>query len=164
MLAREPLSEPTVTGNVMKWGTGGLNFAACGNSRLRYAPRASRYEREVGLTIAPEKWQGLGINPARLRRNAHPTVQPVSVMRWLCRFVTPPRGLVLDPFASSGTTGIAAVLEGFAFRLVEQDARYVKIARQRVAHATRFPRDFLPDTPLAQRTKLLNVNDGGLFD
>ncbi len=55
-------------------------------------------------------------------------------MRWLCRLATPADGLILDPFAGSGTTGCAAVLEGFRFVGVEQDASYVEIARRRILH------------------------------
>lgn len=55
-------------------------------------------------------------------------------MQWLVRLVTPPGGLVLDPFAGSGTTGIAASLEGFRFVGIEQDEHHVNIARARLAH------------------------------
>jgi site-specific DNA-methyltransferase (adenine-specific) len=57
-------------------------------------------------------------------------------MRWLVRLVTPPGGLVVDPFAGSGTTGIAAALEGFQFIGMEQDAAYAKIAEARIAFWT----------------------------
>lgn len=55
-------------------------------------------------------------------------------MRWLVRLVTPPSGTVLDPFAGSGSTGCAAVLEGFDFIGIEQDAESVATARARIAH------------------------------
>ena len=61
-------------------------------------------------------------------------MKPVSLIRWLVRLVTPPNGLVLDPFTGSGTTGIACSLEGFRFAGVEQDAEYAKIAEARIAH------------------------------
>ena len=54
-------------------------------------------------------------------------------MRYLCRLVTPPGGLVLDPFAGSGTTGLAAFAEGFRFIGIEKDPEYAEIARQRLA-------------------------------
>lgn len=69
------------------------------------------------------------------RANHHPTVKPVALMRWLVRLVTPPGGTVLDPFAGSGTTGIACVYEERPFILIEQDPEYAEIARRRVAHA-----------------------------
>ena len=55
-------------------------------------------------------------------------------MRYLCRLVTPPGGIVLDPFAGSGTTGCAATLEGFDFIGIEREAEYAEIARRRVEH------------------------------
>ena len=54
-------------------------------------------------------------------------------MRWLVRLVTPPGGCVLDPFAGSGTTGIAATLEGFSFIGIEREAEYAEIAKARIA-------------------------------
>jgi site-specific DNA-methyltransferase (adenine-specific) len=56
-------------------------------------------------------------------------------MRWLVRLVTPPGGIVLDPFMGSGTTGIACVKEGFRFVGIEREAEYLAIARARIAHA-----------------------------
>lgn len=53
-------------------------------------------------------------------------------MRWLCRLVTPPGGIVLDPFCGSGSTGIAALREGFSFVGIEQDPDYVTLARHRI--------------------------------
>jgi site-specific DNA-methyltransferase (adenine-specific) len=66
------------------------------------------------------------------RRNHHPTVKPTDLMRYLCRLVTPPGGVVLDPFMGSGSTGKAAMLEGFRFVGVEREAEYVVIARGRI--------------------------------
>lgn len=64
--------------------------------------------------------------------NNHPTVKPTELMRYLCRLVTPPNGTVLDPFMGSGSTGKAAVLEGFNFIGIELDPAYVKVADQRI--------------------------------
>ena len=64
---------------------------------------------------------------------SHPTVKPTDLMRYLCRLVTPPGGVVLDPFAGSGSTGKAAVMEGFGFIGIEREAEYVEIARERIA-------------------------------
>jgi DNA modification methylase len=55
----------------------------------------------------------------------HPTVKPIKLMQWLCRLITPPGGVVLDPFAGSGTTGAAAILEGFGVILIEREAEYI---------------------------------------
>jgi DNA modification methylase len=68
------------------------------------------------------------------RGSRHPTVKPVALMRWLCRLITPPGGTVLDPFAGSGTTLEAALLEGFAAIGIEQSAEYVEDCNRRLAH------------------------------
>ena len=62
-------------------------------------------------------------------------MKPVPLMRYLVRLVTPPNGLVLGPFAGSGTTGIAAQLEGMDFLGIEREAAYADIAEQRMAVA-----------------------------
>jgi site-specific DNA-methyltransferase (adenine-specific) len=64
--------------------------------------------------------------------NNHPTVKPVALMRYLCRLVTPPGGTVLDPFMGSGSTGKAAILEGFGFIGIDNVPEYVEIARRRI--------------------------------
>jgi site-specific DNA-methyltransferase (adenine-specific) len=73
----------------------------------------------------------------RTTRNHHPTVKPTDLMRYLCRLVTPPGGTVLDPFMGSGSTGKAAMLEGFGFIGIERDPEYVKIAEARIGAARR---------------------------
>lgn len=62
----------------------------------------------------------------------HPTVKPIALMRYLIRLVTPPDALILDPFAGSGTTGVAALLEGRRVVLIEQDEDYVRDAQRRL--------------------------------
>ena len=64
----------------------------------------------------------------------HPTVKPVDLMRWLVRLVTPPGGRVLDPFAGTGTTGVAALAEGFHATLIEREEEYLADIRRRIAH------------------------------
>lgn len=66
--------------------------------------------------------------------NTHPTVKPTDLMAYLCRLVTPPGGVVLDPFMGSGSTGKAAMREGFRFIGIEMDADYLAIAEARIAH------------------------------
>lgn len=63
----------------------------------------------------------------------HPTVKPVALMQWLARLITPPGGTVLDPFAGSGTTGAAAVAEGFSAILCEREAEYVADIERRLS-------------------------------
>ena len=69
--------------------------------------------------------------------NAHPTVKPTELMRYLCRLVTPPGGVVLDPFMGSGSTGKAAMLEGFEFIGIELDPDYFAIVENRIADGKR---------------------------
>jgi len=64
--------------------------------------------------------------------NNHPTVKPTDLMRYLCRLVTPPGGVVLDPFMGSGSTGKAAMLEGFRFIGCELSPEYAEIANKRI--------------------------------
>ena len=123
-------------------------------ARFFYCAKASRAERELGLEdFAPETvgdGRKKSIDNAYQRgkterRNVHPTVKPVAVMRWLCRLVTPPLGVVLDPYTGSGTTGVAAALEGFDFIGCELSPEYISIARARIAHAVEFPAMWEPD-------------------
>jgi site-specific DNA-methyltransferase (adenine-specific) len=120
---------------------------AGGASRFFYTAKASRREREAGLEGMPTAKRKMGghgndeqddltlkMGSNRPAANVHPTVKPLALMRWLCRLVTPPGGTVLDPFCGSGSTGCAAVLEGFRFVGIEQDAEYVAIAERRIAH------------------------------
>lgn len=230
ILARKPLSEPTVAANVLKWGTGAMNIDGCriethnktpapvgqyggstigpvghrgvrdgsadlkgrwpanvvldeaaaamldeqsgecptgamseirkvykdagsgGVSRFFYCAKASRKEREAGLDSLEIKNRGMsnaakhrdnynaaqsiGMNKVAKVRNTHPTVKPISLMRYLCRLVTPPGGVILDPFAGTFTTGIAADLEGFDYILIEKERDYAKIGSTRLAHYT----------------------------
>jgi site-specific DNA-methyltransferase (adenine-specific) len=104
-------------------------------SRLFFCAKAARSEREAGCEQLParpaELYTGRSRTP-RIRRNIHPTVKPLALMRWLVRLTTPPGGIVLDPFAGSGTTGIGAVLEGRRFLGLEREAAYVDIACARL--------------------------------
>ena len=67
--------------------------------------------------------------------NHHPTPKATALMRYLCRLITPPGGIVLDPFTGSGSTGKGAILEGFRFIGIEREAEYLEIAKARIAHA-----------------------------
>jgi site-specific DNA-methyltransferase (adenine-specific) len=89
--------------------------------RFFYTTKASKKDRN-------SDWHG---NPLPYP-NAHPTVKPADLMQWLVRLVTPPGGVVLDPFAGSGSTGVAARREGFRFIGIEQDPRHADFATMRV--------------------------------
>jgi hypothetical protein len=117
-----------------------------GASRFFYCAKASQSERNAGLERLDADDRKKPIDSPNLRggtlpQNVHPTVKPIPLMRYLVRLVTPPGGIVLDPFAGSGTTGIAAILEGARFLGVEQEADYVATARARIRHwAKKAPR------------------------
>jgi len=106
-------------------------------SRLFFASKASRRQREAGceeLALRDVPIYPRGPGSVRLVRNAHPTVKPLELMRWLTRLLCPPGGTVLDPFAGSGSTGAACMLEGRRFVGIERDERYVPVARARIEH------------------------------
>ena len=114
-----------------------------GASRFFYQAKVSKAERNMGLdgaevskNVRPQG-EAFGSGSAitdvvKGKGNTHPTVKPVSLMAYLCRLVTPPNGIVLDPFMGSGSTGIAAQLEGFRFCGMEMDKDYFKIAEARI--------------------------------
>ena len=196
-MARKPV-EGTVTENVLKHGTGGINIDGCrietdelkqfnresfaweGKSlyneqtytpsakgrfpanvmhdgleqewaRFFYCPKVSKNERNNGLDDFEEKKTSSmsgrrdphDMEKSKIdndvtgrfvtkRKNIHPTVKPVELMKYLCRLVTPKGGIVLDPFMGSGSTGMAAKDEGFEFIGIEKEKEYFEIAEQRI--------------------------------
>jgi len=134
IVARKPL-QGSVQQNLDRHRVGAYNVAACpapggrwpanvmveeqaqdllsGKLRYFFSPKASRADRGPG--------------------NPHPTVKPTDLMAYLCRLVTPPGGIVLDPFMGSGSTGKAAVQEGFHFIGIDASPTYTAVARSRIA-------------------------------
>lgn len=134
---------------------------------FRYEPKPSRAERDAGLAALPLRTGGIyegnkdnGIPNKNGRRhpfgaspgitggpsaNHHPTVKPIALMRWLVRLVTPPGGTVLEPFAGSGTTMAAAILEDCHVIGCELTADYLPIIEGRIAWARR-TRDAISQT------------------
>ena len=123
-------------------------------ARFFYCAKASKRDRDEGCEGMPQSVQQsvahgnkqYGTLPytnepreikPRPRTNHHPTVKPTDLMRYLCRLVTPPGGTVLDPFMGSGSTGKAAILEGFQFIGIDITPEYVDIARARIQHAVK---------------------------
>ncbi|KKK86469.1 hypothetical protein LCGC14_2762950, partial [marine sediment metagenome] len=97
------------------WGmtATGAEYADSGSAaRFFYCAKANKKERGEG--------------------NDHPTVKPLALMRYLCRLVTPPGGIILDPFMGSGSTLVAAEAEGFRSIGIDLEARYCKIAERRL--------------------------------
>ena len=129
-------------------GTPNIEYGGSGSAaRFFYCAKASKADRNEGCDDLPDRLGGIrsetsgqhitrrdGGDPGMVKNN-HPTVKPTDLMRYLCRLVTPANGLVLDPFMGSGSTGKAALLEGFRFLGIEREAEYVEIARRRLNHA-----------------------------
>lgn len=115
-------------------------------ARFFYCAKASRKDRNEGCDELPQQRGGMVSNTSGqhiTRRdgyeppaagNHHPTVKPTDLMAYLVRLVTPPGGKVLDPFTGSGSTGKAAVREGFEFVGIEREPPYLAIAEARIAH------------------------------
>jgi site-specific DNA-methyltransferase (adenine-specific) len=113
-------------------------------ARFFYCAKASKKDRDEGCEkIEPQN--NMRVNGPReseddkhstKRSNCHPTVKPTDLMRYLCRLVTQPNGVVLDPFMGSGSTGKAAMIEGFQFIGIERDESYFEIARSRIEAAS----------------------------
>lgn len=113
-------------------------------ARFFYCAKASRADRDDGcdaLRKRPLRWSAGEANPGSFQspgtdksaRNHHPTVKPTDLMRYLCRLITPPGGVVLDPFMGSGSTGRGALLEDFRFVGIEREPDYFAIAQARIA-------------------------------
>ena len=102
-------------------GVSACNSSIGGASRFFYCAKSSKRERNEGLEI----------------KNDHPTVKPIKLMQYLVKLVTPPGGVVLDPFMGSGTTCVAAKKLGFKYVGIERDLEYIKIARARIKNTKR---------------------------
>jgi site-specific DNA-methyltransferase (adenine-specific) len=98
-----------------------------GASRFFYTAKASRQDRNAG----------------GLADNTHPTVKPTELMRWLIRLVTPPGGIILDPFGGSGSTGLAARAENTRCILIEREPEYLNIIRDRLAQLNLFTEEHM---------------------
>lgn len=124
----------------------GLLYGDSGSAaRFFYCAKAGRDDRDDGLDgfdLRPSYMvengsktaaaaNGVRYDRTTRQRNSHPTVKPVALMRWLVRLITPPGGIVLDPFCGSGSTGKAALLESLRFIGCELQAEYAAIARAR---------------------------------
>ena len=119
-------------------------------SRFFYCAKPGKRERDAGLEELEAKQKvfngqsghSAGLAPGSVEdkfttapaKNFHPTVKALKLMTYLCRLITPPDGLILDPFTGSGSTGCAAMLEGFRFIGMEQSPEYAEIARKRIEY------------------------------
>jgi site-specific DNA-methyltransferase (adenine-specific) len=112
-------------------------------ARFFYCAKTNSTDRNEGCEDLPDKeWAADGAaiperanRPFNPSKNNHPTVKPTSLMQYLCRLITQPGGIVLDPFMGSGSTGKAAVIEGFNFIGIEREESYMEIAEARINSA-----------------------------
>ena len=198
LLARKPLSEPTIADNVLRWGTGGINIDGSRiegeswgtrpdtgkpkyggssynesitnnnggeyndqgrfpaniildeeaselldeQSRFLYIAKVSKKERNLGIETYEnnnitehgiDNRMAMNADWKELKGNHHPTVKPVKLMMYLIKLITPPNGIVLDPFMGSGSTGIAAAIANFNFIGMELDTDYMRISEERIS-------------------------------
>ena len=102
------------------------------------------------------------INP-ETKKNNHPTVKPTELMKYLIKLVTPPNGIILDPFMGSGSTGKAAVMEGFNFIGVEMQKEYYDIAEARIKNAM-LPKIEKPKVKKEKKPKSTTILPSTLFE
>jgi len=142
-----------IYGTASRGGTSEYGGSEGSASRFFYCAKASSGDRDEGLgefnskqasglplRSKDKKSVGAGLDGTKTfrettRKNVHPTVKPVSLMQHLVRMITPPNGTVLDPFMGSGSTGKAAMYEGFKFIGIEMDKSYMEIAEARIKFA-----------------------------
>jgi site-specific DNA-methyltransferase (adenine-specific) len=141
-----------------------------GASRFFYVAKASKRDRNEGLEDLQEtsaadmverEPDSAGMNSPRAgagrtsgAKNFHPTVKPTALMQYLVKLVTPPGGTVLDPFTGSGSTGKAAILEGFDFIGIELTEDYWPIIEGRLKHA---------EAKVAEAKENIEAQPQGLF-
>ena len=139
-----------------------------GASRFFYVAKASKRDRNEGLDELPavrasamgydiglgEAGEGMFKDRNPQKQNFHPTVKPTALMEYLVKLVTPPNGTVLDPFTGSGSTGKAAILQGFNFIGIEMTEEYVPIIEGRLKHA---------EAKVAEAKENIEAQPQGLF-
>lgn len=161
--------------------TAAIDASTGGASRFFYSAKASTGERNAGLDGLPAAAARVTLTPTSTlaharsggqrvdervpapapRANVHPTVKPIELMRWLLRLVTPPGGIVLDPFAGSGTTLCAAALEGIDCIGIEREQQYVEIARARHAFWAAQPAGISVEDALAGERLRRDIDETG---
>lgn len=109
-----------------------------GEARYFYCSKIGKKDRDEGLDAFEERSSYMvanGANRDTAHKNPHPTPKSLELMLWLCQLITPPGGVILDPFMGSGSTGKAAVFGGFGFVGIEREEEYFKVAEARIKHA-----------------------------
>lgn len=135
--------------NTEEQGTELTGFGDSGSAaRFFYCAKPSKSERNIGCENLPIKTAGectdrvegsAGLNSPRAgagrtsgSQNDHPTVKSINLMRYLCKLITPQNGIILDPFCGSGSTGVAAYLEGFQCIMIDKESHFCEIAEARM--------------------------------
>lgn len=131
--------KPTVRGEQKFTGSEGSA------ARFFYCAKTSRKDRNEGLTDPGPQFAHENtlrkVENTETAGNTHPTVKPTDLMAYLLRLVTPAGGTALDPFMGSGSTGKAAMLEGFNFIGIDNDKAYLAMAEARILYAQQFAKD-----------------------
>ncbi len=127
-VSNQPSARPNIRGKIYS-GAGGKEAYG------QYAPYQFNSMHNDKGSAARFFYTAKASKKERGEDNQHPTVKPLALMRYLCRLVTPPDGLVFDPFMGSGSTGVAAIQEGFEFVGCDIEAEYCEIAERRIEKA-----------------------------
>lgn len=146
---RQPHQTTSMAGTLGQLDREEVSYGDQGSAaRFFYCAKSSRSERDAGLTlphtpageITSREENSAGLNSPRAGagrtsggKNTHPTVKPLQLMRYLARLITPPQGTILDPWMGSGSTGIAALQEGFNFIGIELDPQHFQTALARIS-------------------------------
>lgn len=149
IVAQKPLSEKSVPANLLKWGTGAMNIEATRTAEGRHPANIYHDDSEDARALFPSKaaeffdsfplaaddmpgvFYHAKAGAADRAGSTHATVKPVGLLRNIVRLITPPGGTVLDPFAGSGTTAVAALAEGMNCILMEAEPEYNEFLRKR---------------------------------
>jgi DNA modification methylase len=123
------ISKESNTNNV---ATNTQKIEKSASKRVIYVPKASIGEKEKGCKESEKKEGVCQFNEGMVRKNTHPTIKPIALMKYLVKLITPPKGIVLDPFAGSGSTLIAAKELNFKYIGIEKEEEYCKIAEARI--------------------------------
>ena len=158
LLMRSLTNESIVVANCEMVNGGSLvENAQNGSKCLRITTNVTNPAYAPGVNNAASRMQ-FSIN-VKEKQHSHPTQKPLMLMRYLCRLITPAGGTILDPFAGSGTTGEAAVLEGFNAILIEREAEFIPDIERRIQRSRIKPKpDTRKDEPTATLAEIFNFD------
>ena len=151
-VARKPLSKKSIAKNVIEFGTGAINIAGSKikSEDLDRHPANVIFDEtslEALIIQNPDAEKFFFVSKPDIKekligfedgKNSHPTVKPVALMAYLCKLVTPPNGVILDPFMGSGSTGVSALCCGFNFIGMELGDDYYEICKTRITQFEKF--------------------------